>query len=71
MDASLPGQLSTVGILVFRGAKFEILTTIRKNPLYFSVEPAGEVRQVFGGVEFGLLQLLCLWVERSACGWSV
>jgi len=74
-SASLPGQRqppepnSTVGIIVSRGAKFDIVirTTIRSREglLDTFVEPLGKRCQVFGGVEFGILELFWLRVERS------
>ena len=56
------------GIIVFRGAKLDVLirTTIRKGLLYPFLEPLGEFCQVFVGIEPGTLQLLWLWVEPSA-----
>ena len=64
-----PGPNSTARIVVSRGAKSDILIRIairhRKNLLYPFVEPLRERCQIFGGVEFGILKLPWLRVERS------
>ena len=68
LSVSVPGQRqlaepnSTAGIIVSRGAKFDIVicTTVRsrKGLLDTFVEPRGKRCQVFGSIEFGILQLL-------------
>jgi len=70
-----PGLDSVVGIIVSRRAKLDVLIRMavrsRKDLLHPLVELPGKRRQVFGGVEFRILQLLWLRVEQSVCGWNV
>ena len=56
----LPATDSVVGIVVSRGAKFDVLipTTVRKDLLHPFVERLGKRFQVFVVVEFGISQLL-------------
>ena len=56
----LPAADSIVGIIVSRGAKFDVLirTTIREDLLHPFVERLGKRFQVFIVVEFGISQLL-------------
>jgi len=75
MGINLPGQCqppgldSTVGIVVSWGAKLDIMIRLtvrsRKGLLNTVIKPQGKRCQVIGGVEFGILQLGWLWVERS------
>jgi len=66
VSANLPSQRqlattdSVVGIVVSRGAKFDVLipTTIGKYLLHSFVERLGKRFQVFVVVEFGISQLL-------------
>jgi len=64
-----PGLDSVVGIIVSRRAKFNVLICMairsRKDLLHPFVELPGKSCQVLRGVEFGIFQLLWLWVERS------
>jgi len=81
VSVSLPSQRQppssdpTVWIVVSWRAKFDVLICVairnRKDLFYAFVEPLGKCSQVLGGVEFGILQLLWLLVERSVYGWSV
>ena len=81
VSASLPSQPelptldSTFGVSFSRGEEFDVLIRVatrnRKGLLHPFVESLGKCCQVFGGVEFGMLQLLWLQVERSVCEWNV
>ena len=76
MSLSLPSQHqspsldSTLGIGIPRRAKFDGLRPLvtREDPLHAFVELLGKSCQVLGGVKFGTVQLLWLWVERSIRG---
>ena len=48
-----PGLDSTVGVIVPRGAKFDVLSrlVVRKYLLYPFVKPLGKRVQILGGVE--------------------
>ena len=69
-QCQLPGLDSALGIIISRGAKLDILVLMaaqrRKDFLQPFVELLGKCCKVVGGVEFGMLQLLWLRVERSA-----
>ena len=75
VSVSLPSQRQspspdpTVGIVVSWRAEFDVLICVairnRKDLLYAFIEPLGKSSQVLGGVEFGMLQLIWLLVERS------
>ena len=62
-----PGFDSAVRVIISRGAKFNELIRqgirARKDLLYAFVELLGKRCQIFGGVEFGILQLVWLRVE--------
>ena len=65
----LPGLDSTLGVIISWGAKLDVLVLIaaqrRKDLLHPFVELLGKRCKVVGGVEFRILQLLWLRVERS------
>ena len=63
----LPGLDSALGIIISRGAEFDVLILAvirsRKNLLHPHVEFLGKLCEVFEGVEFGIFQHLWLRVE--------
>ena len=63
----LPGLDSALGIIISPGAEFDVLILAvirsRKDLLHPFVESLGKLCKVFGGVEFGFLQLL--WLQNE------
>ena len=61
-----PGLDPMFRVVVSWGTKPDVVSPliVRKDPLHPFVELLGKRRQVPGGVEFGLSQLLCLWAEQ-------